>query len=138
MKNKYMSFCLFLMVVVLMACNRKKTPDSCQGAICTAEFRMHTVYLKDSTGADFIPDKVETYNDNAQLILFQTAAAVPGMNVYTVVDDSNLDDLGVNITNELTFKIIKNNVVVKEAIYQAKADCCHISQVSGADTLIVN
>ncbi|HQJ06916.1 MAG TPA: Rnf-Nqr domain containing protein, partial [Spirochaetota bacterium] len=47
---------------------------------------------------DFIPDKVETYNTNAQLILFQTTAAVPGMNVYTVVDDSNLDDLGVNIS----------------------------------------
>lgn len=135
--KRCIGICYLLSGIFISSCGIKKTPDSCKGAICTAEFRMLTVYLKDSSGADFIPDKVETYNSNAQLINYQTAPAMPGESVYTYIDDNDLADLGVNIENDVVFKIIKNNQVIKEQPFKVKADCCHVIKVSGADTLIV-
>lgn len=123
--------------IFLCSCGRKRLPDSCVGAICTADFRMITVQIKDSVGADFVPDKVETYNSNAELINYQTTAAIPGQNVYTIVDDGDLNDLGVNIENEVTLKIIKNNAVIATQSFMVKADCCHVIKISGTDVIVV-
>jgi hypothetical protein len=98
---------------------------------------MLTVYLKDSNGAAYTPDKVETYSTDMQLINTQSSTAIPGESMYTYIDDSNLDDLGVNTPNEVIFKVIKNNTTVKQDTFTVKADCCHVIKISGADTLVV-
>ena len=98
------------------------------------EFRMITVSLKDSTGNDYIPDKVETYL-NGTLIHYDSIPAVPAQNVYTIVDDSNLQTLQLNVNKDVNFKVIKNGSVIKEQVFTVKADCCHVSKVSGVDTI---
>lgn len=125
-----------LPLIVLFSSCIGNTSD-CANAICTASFAMVTVSLKDSTGADYSPDRVETYL-GAQLIHTDTASAIPGQNAFTVVDDSDLQDLGANIDREVIFKVLKNNIVVKDEIYHVKADCCHVSKVSGNDLVYVN
>ncbi len=129
---------LFIAVwLALASCGPKRIPESCNGVICTAEFRMLTVYLQDSLGNAYTPDKVETYDVNAHLINMQTIPAVPGGNAYTYIDDHNLSDLGVNMANEVIFKVIKHNATVKQDTFTVKADCCHVIKISGADTLTV-
>jgi len=112
----------------------KNNSTSCDNMMCTTEFRMITVSLKDSIGNDYIPDKVETYL-NGTLIHYDSIPAVPVQNVYTIVDDSNLQALQLNVNKDVVFKVIKNNSIVKEQTYTVKADCCHVSKVSGTDTL---
>lgn len=135
---KFHSFFWLLFGLYFSSCGIKKTPDSCHGAICTTEFRMMTVKLVDSVGNDFIPDKVETYLSDSTLINSQTTAAIPGQNVYTIVDDGNREALGVNVENEVLFKVIKSNQIRKQQTFKVKADCCHIIKVSGDTVLIVN
>ncbi len=122
-------------ISILTQCNNDTT--SCEKTMCTADFRMITVTLKDSIGNDYVPDKVETYY-NGSLIKQDTLPSVPMQNVYTIIDDSNLQQIRLNINREVTFKIIKNGVVIKQQIYVVKADCCHVSKVNGLDTIIVN
>lgn len=114
-------------------CNNSNS-TSCEKTMCTMEFRMITVSLKDSTGNDYIPDKVETYL-NGTLIHYDSIPAVPAQNVYTIVDDSNLQALQLNVNKDVNFKVIKNGSVIKEQVFTVKADCCHVSKVSGVDTI---
>lgn len=129
----FISMCLYISIG-MMAC--KSSSNSCANTMCTADFRMITVMLKDSVGNDYIPDKVETYY-NGTLIHQDSISSVPMQNVYTIIDDNNLQSLQLNINRDVTFKIIKNGLVKKQQGYVVKADCCHVSKVSGLDTIIV-
>jgi hypothetical protein len=126
------------LVVMLTSCGTKRTPNSCVGVICTADFRMMTIKLIDSTGADFIPEKVETYGEDSILIQSQIGQAIPGQNMYTIIDDSHISNLGVNIENNVLFKVFKNGQLLKQQLYKVKADCCHIIPISKDSMLIVN
>jgi hypothetical protein len=130
-------FFIFL-VVILSACGTKKTPNSCTGVLCTADFRMMTIQLIDSIGADFVPDKVETYTEDSVLIQSQTGPAIPGQNLYTIIDDSHMNTVGVNIENNVLFKVFQNGQIIKQQVYKVKADCCHIIPISKDSTLVVN
>ncbi len=129
---------VFFLIVIITSCGTKKTPNSCVGVICTADFRMMTIKLVDSLGADFLPDKVETYKDDSVLIQSQMGPVIPGQNMYTIVDDGNLKDLGVNIENNVLFKVFKNGQVQKQQLFKVKADCCHIIPISKDSVLVVN
>lgn len=120
--------------ITLLNCN--SSSNFCANTMCTADFRMITVTLKDSVGNDYIPDVVETYYNGA-LIHQDSISSVPLQNVYTIIDDNNLQSLQLNINRDVTFKIIKNGSVKKHQSYVVKADCCHVSKVSGLDTIIV-
>lgn len=119
---------LTLTAVLQTACHSNST--DCSKTMCTADFRMITVELKDSLGNAYIPDKVQTFF-NGSLLQESNTPPVPMQNVYTVADDSHLLQLQLNVNRDLVFKVIKNNLVVKEASFVAKADCCHVSKVSG-------
>ncbi len=135
--KKHTGICYLLFAIFICSCGNKRIPDSCTGAMCTADFKMLTVFLKDSNGAAYMPDKVETYSIDMQLINTQSGPTIPGESMYTYIDDSNLNDLGVNTPNEVIFKVIKSNTTVKQDTFTVKADCCHVIKVSAADTLIV-
>lgn len=129
---------LIFSVVILFSCGTKRTPNSCIGVICTADFRMMTIHLIDSIGADFVPDKVETYSEDSVLIQTQTGPTIPGQNLYTIIDDSHMNTLGVNIENNVLFKVFQNGQIIKQQVYKVKADCCHIIPISKDSTLVVN
>lgn len=119
---------------------RCKTPETnidCRAVMCTMEFRMLNIVLKDKAGYFYKADKVETYNEAGKLIFSQNAPNnLPDTN-YTVIDDGNLKDLKRNIDNHLEFKVYKGAVVVKTIKYVVTADCCHISKVKGDAEVLV-
>lgn len=125
---------------LLMITARCKTPEAnidCRTVMCTMEFRMLNIVLKDKAGYFFKADKVETYDEAGKLIFSQNAPNnLPDTN-YTVIDDGNLKDLKKNVDNNLEFKVYKGALVVKTIKYVVTADCCHISKVKGdAEVLI--
>jgi hypothetical protein len=89
-------------------------------------------------GTGYTPDRVETYNADQKLIHSETIAYTPGEYAWTIVDDSDLTDLGVNINRDVTLKIIKGNQVVANPTFTVKADCCHVSKVAGPSEIVVN
>lgn len=128
---------LFVVVILsLFSCWKRKTPFSCEGAICTADFRMITVALYDSLGNDYVPDMVATYY-NGNLLRMDSTAAIPGVNAYTIVTDSDMNWLGFNEPKDVTLKIYKGAALVDERMYNVKADCCHVQKVSGDDQIVI-
>ncbi len=126
--------------VLLLITVRCKTPESnidCRSVMCTMEFRMLNIVLKDKVGYFYKADKVETYDEAGKLIFSQnTPNHLPDTN-YTVIDDGNLKDLKKNVDNALEFKVYKGALVVKTIKYVVTADCCHVSKVKGdAEVLI--
>jgi len=133
--KKIILLCSLVFALGLFTACHSSNSD-CANTMCTADFRMITVELKDSLGNAFVPDKVQTFF-NGSLIQESTAPSVPMQHVYTVVDDSHLSTLQLNIHRDVNFKVIKNNVIVKEAGFVVKADCCHVDKVSGPAQLII-
>lgn len=114
------------------------TQNDCAKVMCTMDFRMITVELKDSLGNPFTPDKVQTFHANGGALIHEaTASPLPENNVYTVADDGDMNDFTREKVTPVVFKVIKNNVTVKEANFELKTDCCHISKVSGPSELVV-
>jgi hypothetical protein len=97
---------------------------------------MITIQLQDSIGNDFVPDKVETYNESNTLINSATTSIIPNENSYILIDDGNKNDIGLNTNYTVMCKVYKNGGVVKEEQFIVRADCCHVSKISG-NTIIV-
>lgn len=126
-------------VLLFSACTHTSTSDDCTKVMCTADFRMITVTLKDSAGNFYIPDQVRTeLSQNGAVIQTSSSPAIPGQNAYTVADDGNIHNITRFQNTSVIFKVIKNNVTVKQANYEIKADCCHIEKISGDDVMIIN
>lgn len=118
----------FIVSSSLLACKDK---DECANQICTMDFRMVTVKLSLANGTDYIPDKTETYLDNGQLIHIQSSPTLLTENIYTVVDDGNLNQLNLDQTTHLSVKIYQNGLQDTVIDYQVQRDCCHVEKISG-------
>jgi hypothetical protein len=139
MKNRFALISLSSLVILLTT-TQCKSPDravDCAQAICTMEFRMVNVVLKDKSGNFCIADKVQTFTEVGKLIYTQTLPNyLPDTN-YTVIDDGMLKELSRDIDNKLYFKVYKNGSIVKTLNYTLTADCCHITKVDGASEVII-
>jgi hypothetical protein len=125
---------IFMLLFAFAACNRK---ESCQGSICTADYKMILVAMLDSNGNPFVPEKVETYDASQTLLNVQTDPSIIGQNVYTVADDSDLGFFEVDQSEVVTMKIYQSGAVVHQAQFEISRDCCHVQKVSGLDTLVL-
>lgn len=121
----------------LLQCKTAETNGNCATVMCTMEFRMLTVSIKDKAGNFYKADKVETYTQAGKMIYSQSSPSFTPDSSYTVIDDNNLKDLQKNVQSELDFKIFKDGSVIKTSKYVVSADCCHISKVSGAAQIII-
>lgn len=139
MKNRFALLSLYSIALMLTAirCKSPDRSDDCAQAICTMEFRMVNVVLKDKSGNFFKADKVETYNASGKLIYMQSLPNyVPDTN-YTVIDDGKLKELNRNTDNKLYFKVHKDGRIVKTLDYILTADCCHITKVAGPSEVVI-
>lgn len=129
-----------LPLAFLLLAGKCKTTDpktDCRTVMCTMDFRMINIVLKDKSGNFFKADKVETFTESGTLIYSQTNPnSLPDSN-YTVIDDGNLKDLQKNVNTNVEFKIYKDSKVVKTVKYVVTADCCHVSKVNGDGEVIV-
>lgn len=125
---------ILMLLFAFAACNRK---ESCEGSICTADYKMILVAMVDSNGNPFVPEKVETYDASQTLLNVQTDPSISGQNLYTVADDSDLGFFELDQSEVVRMKIYQSGAVVHQAQFEISRDCCHIQKVSGLDTLVL-
>lgn len=120
-------FLCSLLVGLIICC-------SCKRVICTYEFRMITLKVKDLAGMPVVLDSFYTVRQsNIQNI---HSNQNPGPGLYTVLDDSYQPQLK-NSEDNFRFLGWKNNQLVVNEPYRIGADMCHILRKTGADSVLV-
>lgn len=107
--------------------------DDC---LCTTEFRMITVIVVDSAGNP-VTGLTATVKDNAGKIytFINDPHIFPGH--YTVMDDSYVMELST-LPKRFIFSGVKDSMSVSSEYLICTDECnCHVSKVSGIDTLIL-
>ncbi len=137
MKHILLKSIFVVSTLSLLQCKKETTKGNCALVLCTMEFRMLTVSIKDKAGNFYNADKVETYTPTGKMIFSQSSPSFFPDSSYVVIDDNNMKDLTKNVNTTVDFKIYKGNAVVKKVQYVVTADCCHISKVSGDTEIIV-
>ncbi len=108
--------------------------DPCDGVICTMEYRSIMVAVTDANGQRVLIDSTSTIGQSGQKIAnIDLGFGTDGR--YTVVDD-HYQSVLKNKTEKVQFYALRNGAVVAHADFLVSADCCHISKVSGPETII--
>lgn len=134
--RKLISISLFLLSISIASFTCNKNVDPCEHTMCTADFRMITIDIKDGLGNPYNLDKVETKLGNT-IINTSVEPSVPLSSSYTIVDDSNIKDFGYNNSANVEFFVYKNNQVVYTSTFSIKTDCCHVEKVNGDSQIVI-
>jgi hypothetical protein len=127
------------MLLLVIGCNKTKTTEAaCSPQICTAIFASVGIHFTDKNGQ---PINVQNFQviDLRTSLTITSAHQTATVGSYTIVDDGDLkklstdgDDLQVSATNAATGE-------TKTTIIKVAGGCtCHVSKVSGADTVMFN
>jgi hypothetical protein len=126
-KNKLLNFLLILAIIMFVSCKSESQNNT---VACTMEFRTVTINVQGDTLNHFYTIRV-TSGDTIRLNSGNTF----GANTYPVLDDSYQSNIA-NRTEQFRFVGLKNNAVLVDELFTIKADQCHISYVSGNQTVI--
>jgi len=100
---------------------------------CTEEFRTISVLLINEKGEPVLNASTYTVNQTGDTLLTTQTGFYPGS--YVVLSDNEKNRLGnqpVNIRFEAFIDSLTTN-----GSFQVSADACHISYISGPDTLVL-
>lgn len=126
---------LILIVITTFGCANNK---NCENAMCTALFAMVTVKLKDTTNASLSGVSTQTILlYSGKTIHTQSGPGNLPDSSFTVADDGDLKEIGLESNQNLEFKIFKNSKLLKTIPYSVKTDCCHISKASGPEEISI-
>jgi hypothetical protein len=126
-KNKLLNFLLILAIIMFVSCKSESQNNT---VACTMEFRTVTINVQGDTLDHFYTIRV-TSGDTIRLNSGNTF----GSNTYPVLDDSYQSNIA-NRTEQFRFVGLKNNAIIVDELFTIKADQCHISYVSGNQTVI--
>jgi len=132
---KYPVIISMALIMLLSASSFRCSKDdtlNCDHAICTDMFAMIGVYINDLS---MTPEKLEVYtirnSTGEKITLTQNET---NLGVYFILDDSYRSKIAGK-TETFTLVGTKAGTQVFQQAYQIKADCCHVSKVSGKDSL---
>ncbi len=112
---------------------------NCKNAICNTMFASVNVNLSDSTNPNLNGISTQTQLlPLGQTIHTQTEPSSSQLGGFTVVDDSDLKELGFNTSHKVELKISKNGTLIKTISYTLTTDCCHVSKTAGPDEVSIN
>lgn len=134
---RYLLFTSLLFAVTFYSC--KDDQLSCEGEVlCTEEFRMVWLELKDAEGEPVHLDSSKTYL-KSELIYSQNylQSGFSSIPYHVVVTDSEIDLISSE-GSELQFRGWKEGELVVEANYVVAKDCCHIEKTEGPETLTID
>ncbi|MCB0697676.1 MAG: hypothetical protein KDC07_09945 [Chitinophagaceae bacterium] len=130
---------LFALPFLLVACTRENNNGTgdCSKAICTLEFRYIQTSVMYKNGDTVILDKYYTINTNTGDTIQDNNAGLYPEGSYTVLTDNYTNKM-FNKTYNFRFIGILNNVIVVDEPFAISADCCHISKVSGNQSIVID
>ncbi|MFM9945885.1 MAG: hypothetical protein ACKVQB_11720 [Bacteroidia bacterium] len=127
---------IFILFIAAIGCTNDK---DCKNAICTEIFASISVKLTDSTHSNLSDISTQTILlSTGELIHSQSGPNSWPENIFTVVDDSDLKELGFNTSQKVELKISKDGNLIKTVLYTIKTDCCHVSIVDGPTEVALN
>lgn len=125
-------FSLIILFVFLISCKDNKQPD----CMCTQEFRMITVEIKDSLNRPLTELQTRTIDSRGNNIipLYKKIDFQP--NLYVIADDSNVRQISKTPT-EVVF-IVSDSIKSKNYFFVINTDdCkCHINKIEGPQKII--
>jgi hypothetical protein len=117
------------------SCEQKKQEAECSpNTICTMMFASVNTSVKDNNGV--LADLDESYSvrkSNGEILRYDQEG---GAGEFKILDDSYQKDLA-NKTDTFQFVGKKNGHIVVDELFVIKADCCHVSKVSGKSEIIL-
>lgn len=122
-----MKFFLFILLSFI-SCS-----DTDNNVICTEEFAMVNVYVMDEKGNQLNELSSKSFNENYSQ--FDLGEDFIGSGNYLVMSDKFNKDLGTN--EKIEFQLFKNDSLIHEEIYYISGGECHISKISGKDTIVI-
>jgi hypothetical protein len=128
-------FILFI-ACCTMAFQCGKPTDPCSNAICTEELRSFNIVTCNAQGKPIVPEQLRVVNvstGNAIISYTQNTKSA-----FTVFSDGDAHLIpSRNIATSVAVQAIQNNVVAATVTLQFSKDCCHVTKVSGVDTLFI-
>lgn len=122
-----------LITILLISCDKQNSSNECADAICTEDFRIFNVKVVDTNDKKIVLKSFMTLNiPTADTITF----SMNDDTTYTVLDDSYREKI-YNQTVDFRFYGTTQNGDEFNQPYSFTADCCHVSKVSGTETIIV-
>jgi hypothetical protein len=106
-----------------------------KGTICTDEFRSVMVKVESAWAAPVVVDEVYTTRKSTGEKISYPQDHSSGY--YIVLDDSYQQKLKKD-KDIFTFTGRRGGNIIFEETYEIKADACHISKISGKDTIRLN
>ncbi len=132
MMSKPLSLCIAALITAagLSACNDNTAQ------VCTASFATATTTVVDTTGAPVQAATVSTVLIRTGQTLPITSLLDPVTGVYPILDDGSISQLHAS-GDSIRVRAV-NGAAAVEAVYHFDVPGgCHISKISGPDTLVV-
>lgn len=114
-----------------------KNDLNCTAVLCTEDFRMLSITLKDEAGNPVVTDDVEVYytkskeslNLDENLILMEEG-------VYIIATDAQMEDIDPEGTS-ITFEAHTDSKTTFSKKFEVGRDCCHIERLDKGDSEFV-
>ncbi|RYD50844.1 MAG: hypothetical protein EOP52_12705 [Sphingobacteriales bacterium] len=132
-----------LSALLLHACARKAMPvagntdaaTDCRAVMCTMDFRTVSLRVVDASGKPVKLDSYQTVlSGKGTAVLSGDAAASMLDGTYPVVTDEWVANHKNTTAKMIFIGMVGNKPVVTET-FEIKADCCHVSKVSGKESI---
>ncbi len=116
---------------------KKKAP--CEGVVCTQEFRTVDITVVDNAGNAKPISSIRTIDPSTNAVILSNSNPNTAIGASTYTFFSDLQIAGMTANSQKTFKVegVYNNAIVFTESYVISADCCHITKVSGKDSVVV-
>jgi len=119
--------------IVAVGCKDK---NNCKNAMCTEMFAMVAVQIN-------IPDTIPISEISTQTLMLssiniihsQSATTGSQNRIFTIADDSDMNELGFNSRQGVELKILRNGNVIKSVPFVISTDCCHVTKSEGPDAI---
>jgi hypothetical protein len=131
--------------VLFQSCTRKAMPvagdpdngaTDCRAVMCTMDFRTVSVRVVNSAGKPVKLDSYQTVlSGKGTAVLNGDAGTSMTEGVYPVATDEWVANHKNTTAKMIFIGMIGNKPVVTET-FDIKADCCHVSKVSGKETAV--
>lgn len=135
---------LILLSFFLLTCSDKNEPDTevvdCSSTICTLNFVTITVSIKDTSDNAVVLDSFEVLDTATGENLAKDISAEEYHNdqgIYPLISDAHRIQYQ-NKTTTLTFKGYINDELVVNQEFEVKADCCHVSLITGNREIVLD
>jgi hypothetical protein len=135
---------IFLLTAVILfsACTKTRQKNSaCGTQVCTAIFATITIKFLDKNGNQIVVNNFTATNQRTNEVLHDNKILTPGAYPpsYDVADDSDLKKLSVDGDNIIISGTDPATNEVKTGIIKVAGGCiCHVTKMSGPDSLVFN